>query len=527
MARRRVRRWLLLAAAGLVVAAGVLAAGLVESGRGQRVVLDFVLARVRGALAGSLTVDSIRSPGLLGGAVLVGVHLEAEGGRPFLDVDSVRVRYSALRLVAATPRIAGLTLYGPHVRITRYAGEDRPNVARLFTPGPPADSAAREPAKATTSARTITFANVTVEDGLLEVLSPADGAAGRQPTVPAPDGEGRLRRLGLERLAFALRDVELRPGSDELLTGRLADLSMVVSVLDRPFRVERGGRAPPLRRRRAARGFGHLPPPRFPVRRQPRVGPGRRGGVGAPSRRAHGRLGLPRRSLVAGRPHSPGPFPWERRCDRGRDAGRGSARRVRGAGGEPLLRRWAGGGGERHGVPRPRSPGEPAGVLAPEAVDGGGRSPRWLAERTRAPFGADRCAGDAGPRGVRGDGARRGPDHGGLPRHAAPRAQPRGDRLPRAPRSSRLGDGGRAASVRAPVGHGQARARRRRAGGRRSPLHGRRGTPTRLPDGVPDPRPGLAAPWCRGPLGDRRPGRPGAAGPGHVRRRCARPGPRR
>jgi autotransporter translocation and assembly factor TamB len=233
---RRLGWGILWALLGVVAVVGVLTTGALESRRGQRALVEFLLDRVRGDLAGSLTVDSIRSPSLLGGAVLVGVHLDAEGGRPFLDVDSVRVRYSALRLVGVTPRIAGVTLYGPHGRITRYAGEDRPNVARLLVPGPAADSAA--PAPPSTAGKAIELANVTVLDGALEILSPWEGPAGRALTVAAPGGEGRLRRIALEGLGFELTDVVLRPGGGELLSGRLADLSMDASVLDRPLRVE-------------------------------------------------------------------------------------------------------------------------------------------------------------------------------------------------------------------------------------------------------------------------------------------------
>lgn len=62
--RRPRRRWgrrFLLGLFVLGVALGVAGNALVRSGPGQRFVLDAVLGRVQGALAGSLTVDSIHT----------------------------------------------------------------------------------------------------------------------------------------------------------------------------------------------------------------------------------------------------------------------------------------------------------------------------------------------------------------------------------------------------------------------------------------------------------------------------------
>ncbi len=229
------RRWgwrLLVAVAVVIVLLAAVATALVNSRPGQRAVLGFVLDRVRGGLAGTLTVDSVRSPTLLAGAVLVGVHLTAEGGRPFLDADSVRVHYSLLRLVSGTPRIAALTVYGPHVQITRYAGEEEANVAHLTVDRALADSA-RVPGTP------VTLQSVEIRGGLVEVLLPAGrDVSPRVPTVEAPDGEGRLRRLGLERLEATLRDVVLRPGSEQLFAARLSALSTDLSLLDRTLRVD-------------------------------------------------------------------------------------------------------------------------------------------------------------------------------------------------------------------------------------------------------------------------------------------------
>jgi hypothetical protein len=193
-------------------------------------VLGIALNQVRGSLAGSLTVDHIGSPTLFRGATLRGVRLEAEGGRRFLEADSLHVRYSVLSLFGPRPRIASLTLFRPTVEISTLPGEEGPNVTRLLVPGPDPDSAR--------SAGSFRVGRVRVRDGLLAVLTPTESSAGsRVPTVLTPDGDGRLRRLGLEGIDLELRDVVLSLGSAETLEARLTALAMDVGVLDEPLRV--------------------------------------------------------------------------------------------------------------------------------------------------------------------------------------------------------------------------------------------------------------------------------------------------
>jgi hypothetical protein len=223
---RRWRRGFLLAlfATGLVL--GGLATAAVRSRPGQRYVLELALSRVRGALAGSLTVDSIHSGNLLGGAVLVGLRLNAADERPFLEVDSVGVRYSILSLVGVPPRVTSLTLFGPRVEISRYRGEESMNVARLVAPAPDT---------ALAPGRGIRVGRIRAVGGTVEILTPLDGAAPeRTLTVPAPEGGGLLRRVGLEDVDLELTDVRLG-GAQDLLSAVLSSLSMDVSVLDRPL----------------------------------------------------------------------------------------------------------------------------------------------------------------------------------------------------------------------------------------------------------------------------------------------------
>jgi autotransporter translocation and assembly factor TamB len=226
--RRWGRRFLLfLFAVGVVL--GALGNAMMKSARGQRMVLDAVLGRMRGSLAGSLTVDSIHSRSLLASAMLVGVRLDAAGGRRFLEADSVEVRYSVLSLFAAPLRLSTVTLYRPRVEISRYPGEEDANVAGLLAPRPAAD---------TVPGRGVALGSIRVVDGRLDLLTPLEGTPPpRTPVVPTPDGAGTLRRLTLEGMGLELEDVRLGGAGGQYLTGHLADLAMDVLVLDRPLTV--------------------------------------------------------------------------------------------------------------------------------------------------------------------------------------------------------------------------------------------------------------------------------------------------
>lgn len=232
--RRRWRRHVSRAAAAVIVMVALVALAatlLVRSGRGQRLVLDAVLGRVRGVFAGELAVTAIRSPSLLTGATLLGVRLDAAGGRPFLLVDSIRVRYSILGLIAGHPRVASATVWGPHVVVSRYSGEDQSNVNRLLRPsGPVTDS--------TKVTHEIALGHVSIRGGSVEILSPLErGASPRVQRVPSPDGTGELRRISLDTLDADLQDVLLRLGGTDPFAGTVAALSLDARVFEKPLRI--------------------------------------------------------------------------------------------------------------------------------------------------------------------------------------------------------------------------------------------------------------------------------------------------
>lgn len=232
--RRRRRRWgrgflLFLFAAGLLVGGG--ATALVRSGAGQRFLLEAALERAQGLFAGPFTVEAMRAPSLLRGAVLVGVRLDAEGGRRFLQADSLRVRYALLSLLGAPPRVAAVTVYGPRVEISRFHGEEEMNLARLVAPAPEVATGRGEVGPG------VFIGSIRVVGGTVEVLTPMEGAAPPRALVtPDPAGNGALRRLAMEGVDLLLEDVRIG-AADAVFQARLSDLAMEVHALDEPLRL--------------------------------------------------------------------------------------------------------------------------------------------------------------------------------------------------------------------------------------------------------------------------------------------------
>ncbi len=228
--RRRVLKWASWALFFVGLAVGLMVSTFVLLPPGQAVVVEAALDRLRVGLAGDLAVESVRSGNLLEGATLHGVRLDAAEGRPFLTLDSVRVRYAWFSLLSSRPRLASVTAWGPHVVISRYEDEDRPNVARLTADRVVPDSAR--------SRFTLGLGRVRLEGGSLDVLTPLSTPASDEvPSVDAPDGSGRLRRLSLGSITLEVADARLDLGAPDLLVGALAELTMEVGVLRRPLLV--------------------------------------------------------------------------------------------------------------------------------------------------------------------------------------------------------------------------------------------------------------------------------------------------
>jgi hypothetical protein len=225
--RRRLRRVVKWSTWGLIVSMVLIVLFFTQTARGQGVVLDELLARVRSSLAGELVVRDIHSPTLFLGLTLEDVRLDAADGRRFLEADSVVIRYSPLSLAIGSPRLRSSTFYGLRVEISRYPGDDFANVNRLVPPGDSTTAVASAPT-------TVGLGRIAVRGGTLEVLTPADPDVPEELTVPAPGG-GRLRRIAVDDLDLDIERTIFRSSGPVVIDARLASLSAAVSILSDPL----------------------------------------------------------------------------------------------------------------------------------------------------------------------------------------------------------------------------------------------------------------------------------------------------
>jgi autotransporter translocation and assembly factor TamB len=220
---RRALRWGRWSVAVLLLLAVVF---FTQTGRGQRIVVDELLERVQGSLAGELTVEGVRSSALIFGATLTGVRMDAEGGRRFLEADSAVLRYSPLSLALGSPRLRSTTFHGLDVEISRYPGDDFTNVDRLLKAGP-------EDGPAPGAPQTIGLGRLAVRRGSLQILTPSTDAP-ESLSVPAPGG-GLLRRIALEDLDLDLERTVFRSDGPVMVDARLASLSAAIFLQEKPL----------------------------------------------------------------------------------------------------------------------------------------------------------------------------------------------------------------------------------------------------------------------------------------------------
>ena len=194
---------------------------------GQRIVVEGVLDRLRGQLIGELTVEDIRSSALLSGVTLAGLQLEAQGNRPFVEVDSIVLRYSPLSLFFGAPSLNTTTIYGLDIEISRYPGEDFTNINRILR------SNSGDIPEQQNPPALLQLGRIGVRSGTIEVLTPV-GVENDSTTLEASDGR-QLRRLALEGIDLDLENTLLRPGGAVTLDASLASLSASVFLTDEPL----------------------------------------------------------------------------------------------------------------------------------------------------------------------------------------------------------------------------------------------------------------------------------------------------
>ena len=174
------RRWIrtiflwIVVAASLGLAAGVAGAVWIShTAAGREVVLDWVLTRVRPAINGSITVDSVGPGGLFGGTTLHDIRLTDVAGHRVLAADSMRARYSAAGMLGLPPAIAGLELWGAVVDLAPAAG-GRVDLAALLASRDGEAEGSAVAADSEASSPAFRMGNVRIRDGSV-ILRDDDG----------------------------------------------------------------------------------------------------------------------------------------------------------------------------------------------------------------------------------------------------------------------------------------------------------------------------------------------------------------
>lgn len=173
-----------------------IAAFLLRTGMGNRVVLGWGLDQLRSRVAGTVEVDEIRSADLLSGARLIGVRLVTPDGSTFIEADSIEASYSWRGLIGGAIAFDQVRLWRPHVVLERdSAGVD--TFGRwLRGDGPRTEGGGG-------SGPSLLLSGVRIEDGSFSLRLPGpDEPGGLFRTEPGPDG--RPRR------ALDLRSVDAR-----------------------------------------------------------------------------------------------------------------------------------------------------------------------------------------------------------------------------------------------------------------------------------------------------------------------------
>jgi autotransporter translocation and assembly factor TamB len=249
-ARRRARlfrlvRWTLRGLAALALLF-LLATGamlfLTRTQAGQTFVLNRTVAFLEeGVLDGELRIGEIRSAGLLGGFLLRDVELNGPGGRPFLEADSIGVRYALAPFLARQVVVDRLELWRPRVSLEPVPGDpERLNVLHIFrvgTDGPEAepDTAAPPPS----APPPVRLRDVRITDGTVTVRLPADPAdsASRIPREELP-GVGQVIRIQVSELEGLLPDLRILDPREPGQRIEIEHLAGLVRVFEEPFRVE-------------------------------------------------------------------------------------------------------------------------------------------------------------------------------------------------------------------------------------------------------------------------------------------------
>ena len=215
----------------LLLVVGLLVYMVLQTRPGHDFLLRTALNQAPAFINGDLQVASLRSDGLLRGFSLHGVSIDDHRGRPFLEADSVRVRYSARDFLDRRVEFSSADLWGARIVVEILHGDAESNVARIFVPDEP-DVPEEE-----ATGLTVLLRNVSLHDSefLLRLPLEADEAPPRMIAETVPGIEGLHLRYHFTDIDAQMPELDLlRPGGggERIEVDRM---SLVGQVFDDPF----------------------------------------------------------------------------------------------------------------------------------------------------------------------------------------------------------------------------------------------------------------------------------------------------
>ncbi|MEJ2678521.1 MAG: hypothetical protein P8174_05515 [Gemmatimonadota bacterium] len=226
-------RWIVIPITALLVLAAVAIYVLSRTSPGVEQAGRIIVDRIGKSFHGQLQVGQITSSSLLGGAVLHDVSLTMPNGRPFLTADSIRVRYSLLRLLRGQIAFDRVDLFRPDVTLEELPGDSMWNYDRLLGKGAP------KPQSGSPSRQTILLEEAHIHDGRLVIREPWRAGPGADTTkliletVPG----GRVRVLRFEEINAVLPQALIESPNTQGQRFRFDGLAARVSIWRQPIPV--------------------------------------------------------------------------------------------------------------------------------------------------------------------------------------------------------------------------------------------------------------------------------------------------
>jgi len=167
--------WTVVALLGTVL---LVVALVLQSAPGQRFALRLAVGQIDRQLQGELTVEGIRSSGLLRGFTLTGISVVGEDGAMVLEADSLRLGYRWTGFLNREAYLAPVELWSPHL-VFDAGGEGGSNLERLLpppSPAPPRVGPAVPGAAGDGPAFRVELSRVSIRNGRVTLRLPLNGA---------------------------------------------------------------------------------------------------------------------------------------------------------------------------------------------------------------------------------------------------------------------------------------------------------------------------------------------------------------